>query len=109
MPPELATTLTQFGVAGLIGWMWLTERRAGAERERQLSEAHARILTQSEHRVALLDALRDSTRAMVALECAQRALADLIQRLADRPSAAQPAQPAAQAPVHTPSHGMGAA
>ena len=112
MPHELATTLTKFGVAGLIGWMWLTERRAGAERERQLSEAHARILTQSEQRAALLDALRDSTRAMVALECAQRALADLIQRLADRPPAAQTAQPGqspAQPPPPASAHAKGAA
>jgi hypothetical protein len=109
MPPELATTLTQFGVAGLIGWMWLTERRAGAERERQLSEAHARILTQSEQRAALLDALRDSTLAMVALECAQRALADLIQRLADRPSAAQPGHSPAQPPAPASAHAKGAA
>jgi hypothetical protein len=109
MPPELATTLTQFGVAGLIGWMWLTERRAGAERERQLSEAHARILTQSEQRAALLDALRDSTRAMVALECAQRALADLIQRLADRPPAVQPPLSPAQPPVPASAHAKGAA
>lgn len=109
MPPELATTLTQFGVAGLIGWMWLTERRAGAERERQLSEAHARILTQSEQRAALLDALRDSTRAMVALECAQRALADLIQRLAERPPAAQVLQSPAQPPAPASAHAKGAA
>lgn len=88
MPPELLTTLTQFGVAGLIGWMWLTERRASAERERQLTEAHARILRESEHRTALVDALRDCTRAMVALECGQRALGALIDRWA------------AQAPPH---------
>lgn len=105
MPPELAATLTQFGIAGLIGWMWLTERRAGAERERQLSEAHARILNQSEQRAALLDALRDSTRALVALECAQRSLADLIQRLADHPDAAQPPRHTA----HPPAPGKGAA
>lgn len=80
MQPEIVTTLTQFGVAGLMGWMWLTERRGAADRDRQLSEAHARIVRQTEQQGALLDALRDCTRAMVALECGQRALADLIAR-----------------------------
>jgi light-regulated signal transduction histidine kinase (bacteriophytochrome) len=94
MPPELATTLTQFGVAGLIAWMWLTERRAAAERERQLSEAHARILAESADRAALLDALKDCTKAMVGLECAQRALADVIDRL-DRRSSSPHAKDAA--------------
>jgi hypothetical protein len=101
MPPEIIATLTQFGVAGLIGWMWLTERRASAERDRQLSEAHARILHDAEQRTVLVDALRDCTRAMVALECGQRALADLIQRWQDR----------SHAPAHTqsPAPGKGAA
>lgn len=99
MPPELLTTLTQFGVAGLIAWMWLSERRASAERDRQLTEAHARILRESEHRTALVDALRDCTRAMVALECAQRALGDLIDRWARQP--AMPIPPSAQS-AHSP-------
>lgn len=84
MPPELLTTLTQFGVAGLIGWMWLTERKASAERERQLTESHRRIVGQAEDRAVLVDVLRDCTRAMVSLECAQRALTGLIERVAER-------------------------
>lgn len=90
MQPEIVATMTQFGVAGLIGWMWLTERRASAERDRQLSEAHARILRDSEQRTVLVDALRDCTRAMVALEYGQRALADLIRRWHERASTQGP-------------------
>tara|TARA_R110000782_G_scaffold48744_5_gene106550 strand:- start:4755 stop:5051 length:297 start_codon:yes stop_codon:yes gene_type:complete len=82
MPPELLTTLTQFGVAGLIGWMWLTERKASTERDRQLTESHQKIIRQSEDRAALVEALRDCTRAMVALECAQRALVAAVGRAA---------------------------
>lgn len=95
MPPELLTNLTQFGVAGLIGWMWLTERKAAAERERQLTESHRRIVHQTEDRAALVDALRDCTRAMVALECAQRALIIVVDRVAERVT--EPAPPAAKA------------
>ena len=29
MPDALATALAQFGLAGFVAWMWLTERRDG--------------------------------------------------------------------------------
>ena len=76
MDPQLATMAAQFGVAGLIGWMWLTERRAGADRDRQLSDAQA-MLTQGQKSIeVLLRALDDNTRAITALEGTQRALID---------------------------------
>jgi hypothetical protein len=79
-PVSFATTLTQFGVAGLIGWLWLTERRAASERERHLAEAHERL---SQERVALdavLAALRDNTRVLGGVEATLRGLgADLAQ------------------------------
>jgi hypothetical protein len=75
MDPQLATMAAQFGVAGLIGWMWLTERRAAADRDRQLAEAQT-MLAQSQKGVeVLLKALDDNTRAIAALEAAQRNLA----------------------------------
>lgn len=80
MEAEIAAALAQFGAAGLIGWMWLSERRAASERERQLTEAHDRLVRGAEDRAALLEAVRDATRAMVALEAGQRALAALIER-----------------------------
>ncbi len=36
--------LTSFGVAGLMGAMWLWERRTSQKREQQIDEAHARII-----------------------------------------------------------------
>jgi len=36
--------LTSLGTAGLMGAMWLWERRNSQKREQQLDEAHARIL-----------------------------------------------------------------
>jgi hypothetical protein len=76
MDPTLATTLAQFGVAGLIGWMWLTERRAASEREKQLTDAHTQILQDHKSIDVLLKALDDNTRAITALESTQRALID---------------------------------
>ncbi|MDX2018428.1 MAG: hypothetical protein SFY95_12425 [Planctomycetota bacterium] len=47
MDLTLATELgTQMGTAALLGWMWMSERRASARRERLLEEAHARVLEQ---------------------------------------------------------------
>jgi hypothetical protein len=87
MDPQLATMAAQFGVAGLIGWMWLTERRAAADRDRQLSEAQT-LLAQSQKGVdVLLRALDENTRAIGALEASQRALMDLVRATKpERPS-----------------------
>ena len=80
MDPQLATMAAQFGVAGLIGWMWLTERRAAADRDKQLSEAQAMLVQSQKGMEVLLKALDDNTRAITALESAQRNLADAVAR-----------------------------
>lgn len=87
MDVDALASLTQFGVAGLIGWMWIVERRAAAERERQLREAHERIEADRTRLAVLVRALRDNTRALTALEVGQRGVADLLRRLAGRPPA----------------------
>ncbi len=47
MDLTLATELgTQMGTAALLGWMWMSERRASARRERLLEAAHAKVLEQ---------------------------------------------------------------
>ena len=78
---ELATAITQFGVAGLIGWMWLSERRAAAARDRQLAEAHDRLEQERTKLSTLLAALDRNTQALSAVESGQRRLADLLDRL----------------------------
>lgn len=80
MEAEFAAAAAQFGAAGLIGWMWLSERRASGERERQLTAAHERIVRDREDRAALIGAVRDATSAMVAIEHGQRSLATLVER-----------------------------
>jgi hypothetical protein len=83
--PQIAAALAQFGAAGLIGWMWLTERRAAAARERQLAELHDRLMHERPQLGALLAVLRDNTRALTALELGQRQVAATLERLARRP------------------------
>lgn len=86
MPPETIPALVQFGAAGLIAFMWLTERRAAAAREKQLAELHDRLIRDRTHIRTLLSVVADNTRALTALELGQRHLATLLQRLAARPS-----------------------
>jgi hypothetical protein len=84
MDLDLAASLAQFGTAGLIGWMWLSERRAAADRERQLAEAHERLMQERRGLGAAVQALRENTRALASLEAGQRALTAAIERLGQR-------------------------
>lgn len=81
MEAQIAGALAQFGVAGLVGWMWLAERRSAAVRERQLAEAHDRLMAERERAGTLVGLVSTSTRAMTALEASQRELARVVERL----------------------------
>lgn len=72
MDPTLLTSLTPFGAAGLIAWLWLTERKSAADRERQLSEAHERLVRHRSEIALLVNVVRDNTRALTALEAVIR-------------------------------------
>lgn len=74
MELDVIPILSQFGVAGLVAWMWLVERRAAGTRERQLSEAHDRVMAQRVELESLVRVVRDNSQAMAALEASQREL-----------------------------------
>lgn len=76
---EVAGLVAQFGVAGLIGWMWLTERRSALSREKQLNEAHEQVIDQKQEISVLVDVVKANTRAVTALEAGQRRLMDMIE------------------------------
>lgn len=78
---EVAGVLAQLGAAGLIGLMWLSERRSAQERERQLTQLHERVRSDKVELGVLLAALEGSTRAMVSLEAGQRRLAEALERV----------------------------
>ncbi len=77
---ELVAPLTQFGMAGLIAWMWLTERRQAATRERQLAEAHERLMEQRVQLEQLIQVVQETTRAATTLEQGQRRLIEWLER-----------------------------
>lgn len=79
--PDLLPTLAQSGAAGLIAWMWLTERRSAAARDRQLSDLADRLTHERTTTATLLSVLGDNTRALAAIEIGQRSLATILDRL----------------------------
>ena len=81
MPDAIIASIAQFGPAGLIGLLWLYERRHGAKRDRQLDQAHRRVLARRRELDLLLKVLQDNTRAINTLELSQRRLIRLLGRL----------------------------
>ena len=76
--PDITITLAQFGAAGLMGFMWLSERRAAAARERQLTEAHERLAGERAATSLLQRAVEANTRALGRIEAGQRDLLGLL-------------------------------
>jgi hypothetical protein len=64
---ELIAEATSLGAAGLIGTLWLMERSAARTREKQLEEAHARILQDRVALTQLIEVVRQNTEALTRL------------------------------------------
>ena len=58
---------TNLGVAGIMGAMWLWERRTSRVREQQIDEAHARIMADRVMLDQLMDLVQQNTKAMTRL------------------------------------------
>ncbi|MGE5608348.1 MAG: hypothetical protein ACM359_03775 [Bacillota bacterium] len=65
------TDLTNLGAAGLMGVMWLWERRTSRQREDQLDEAHARIMADRVQLDQLIDVVRQNAEALSRLSATQ--------------------------------------
>ncbi len=81
---DIASSLTQFGTAGLIGWMWLTERKGALARERQIAEAHDALMHERAAFAVVIEALRENTKALAAIESSQRDLARTFSQTIER-------------------------
>ncbi len=79
---DIASTIAQFGAAGLVGWMWLTERRTAAVRDQQVAQSHERLMQARTELEVLVRALESNTRAMTALEVGQRHVLEVLAHLA---------------------------
>lgn len=75
---ELISAVTQFGVAGMICGMWLVERRASSVREQQITEAHAKLIGHMDDRSALIEVIRENSKALAMLEAGYSRVHDLL-------------------------------
>jgi hypothetical protein len=83
MPTEIIQQLTQFGVAGLMGVLWVWERLLSRQRERQLTEVHERILAERQELHELVELVRRNTAAIERFEQTQTRLQELLERMHD--------------------------
>ena len=73
---------TSLGAAGLMGAMWLWERRTSQKREQQIDEAHARILGDRVQLDQLMSVIRQNAEAITRLSATQEQLLRQMERSA---------------------------
>jgi hypothetical protein len=66
--------MTSFGAAGLMGAMWLWERKTSRQREEQLDAAHARILGDHVALDQLIGVVKQNAEALTKLSGVQEEL-----------------------------------
>lgn len=84
MNAEIMAIVSQFGAAGLLGLLWIMERRQATQRDRQLAEAHRVPTMRDQELGTIIGVVRDNTRAIVTLERTQRRILRLAERLNER-------------------------
>lgn len=78
---SIMSDLTSFGAAGLMGTMWLWERRLSRMREQQLTDAHGRILRDEERLGKLTDVVEQNTVALTRVTETQRQVIQVVKDL----------------------------
>lgn len=73
--------ITQFGVAGLMGALWLWERLYSRKREQELTQAHQRITAQQIELQTLIELVRRNTGAIERFEQTQLRIAEVLERM----------------------------
>lgn len=81
IPIDALQPLTQFGVAGLMGLLWVWERLMSRKRETQLNEAHMDLQRQHRELSVLVKLVRHNTRAIVRFERTQMQLKELLEKM----------------------------
>jgi len=71
---ESLPQLLNLGAAGLMGLMWLWERRTSRQREGQIDEAHARIMADRVQLDQLMAVVRQNAEALSRLCATQEQL-----------------------------------
>ena len=83
MQPEMIQGLAQFGAAGLMGALWVWERRLSRRREHQLDAAPRRLIRPRHELRVLMRLVQRNTRAIERFEQTQRRFGDLLEEISD--------------------------
>ncbi len=78
---SLISDLTSFGAAGLMGAMWLWERRLNRLREYQLSQSHERIMRDEQRLSRLIRVIEQNTTAVASFTETQRQVCQTLKQL----------------------------
>ncbi len=81
MPTDLLASLTQFGVAGLMGALWIWERAYSRRREQQLTQTHNRLMSNQEQLEVLIKLVRQNTAALERFDRTQLQLTQTLERM----------------------------
>jgi hypothetical protein len=73
--------MAQFGVAGLMGALWVWERGYSRRREQQLTAAHERLTRSQEHLRVMIHTVRRNTEALIEFERTQRRLGEILEAI----------------------------
>ncbi len=76
---DIFGTLVQFGVAGLMGVLWVWERMHSRKREQQLTRAHELLSRRDQSVSVLVRLVRHNTRTMVNFERTQQRMCDVLE------------------------------
>ena len=68
---DALSQLTSLGAAGIMGAMWLWERRMSRQRDQQLDETHERILGDRVQLGQLIEVVQSNAEAMTRLTSVQ--------------------------------------
>ncbi len=82
---ELMRHSVNFGVAGLMGVLWTWERMMSRQRERQLTEAHERLVHSHSDLGVLTRLIERNTRAVIRFDETQSGLRRLLEQLITQP------------------------
>ena len=78
---SVVTDITSMGAAGVMGAMWLWERRASVQRERELSQSHERILRDEQRLDKLTHVVEQATAAITRFGQMQQEMSELIKHV----------------------------
>jgi len=90
LSPETFETITEFGVAGLMGVLWVWERMHSRHRDTQLTEAHQRVVGQRERLGVMAEMIRHNAETLEQLNQTNTRLTRLMEVMSDRLDALPP-------------------